>query len=182
MTGLEAASWVLTVCTTPRLSQTRTLADLVAAALVVGRVSLAELGRKLVGGHVAKHQIKRAWRFCANRRVAVSDAMQGPIARLCGRRKRPPGVEDATRGVKQHFHLESFLVRSWRSIRRLLWLVAWAFFWLNLWGEERFGRLREALLHHPWRLSKEVTYLFDWIAQMIHQLLHPRPKIQLSTG
>ncbi len=28
----------------------------------------------------------------------------------------------------------SVLVRSWMSIRRLLWLVAWAFWWLNLWG------------------------------------------------
>jgi hypothetical protein len=96
--------------------------------------------------------------------------------------RRRWGVEDATRGIKQHFHLESFLVRSWRSIRRLLWLVAWAFFWLNLWGEGGFARLREALLNHRWRLPKEVTYLFDWIAQMIHQLLYPRPKIQLAPG
>ena len=90
--------------------------------------------------------------------------------------------EDATRGIKQHFRLESFLVRSWRSIRRLLWLVAWAFFWLNRWGEGHFARLRDALMNHPWRLPKEVTVLFDWIAQMIHQLLHPRPKIQLAPG
>jgi len=96
--------------------------------------------------------------------------------------RRRWGVEDATRGIKQHFCLESFLVRSWRSIRRLLWLVAWAFFWLNLWGEGRFTRLREALLNHPWRLPKEITYLFNWIAQMIHELLHPRPKLQLAPG
>lgn len=86
------------------------------------------------------------------------------------------GVEDATWGIKQRFHLESFLVRSWRSIRRLLWLVAWAFYWLNLWGEARFERLREALFAHPWRLPKAVTYLFDWIAWQIHDLLHPRPR------
>jgi hypothetical protein len=96
--------------------------------------------------------------------------------------RRRWGVEDATRGIKQQFHLESFLVRSWRSIRRLLWLVAWAFFWLNLWGEERYRQLREALLGHPWRLPKGVTYLFDWIARMIHDLLYPRPKMQLSSG
>lgn len=42
------------------------------------------------------------------------------------------GAEDATRGIKQHFALEAFLVRSWMSIRRLVWLVAWAFWWLNL--------------------------------------------------
>ena len=85
------------------------------------------------------------------------------------------GVEDATWGIKQRLHLEDFLVRSWRSIRRLLWLVAWTFFWLNLWGEDRFCWLRHALLDHPWRLPKEVKYLFDWIALQIGHLLHPKP-------
>jgi len=87
------------------------------------------------------------------------------------------GVEDATWGIKQRLHLEDFLVRSWRSIRRLLWLVAWVFFWLNLWGEDRYERLRTALLDHPWRLPKEVKYLFDWIALQISRLLHPKPII-----
>jgi hypothetical protein len=73
-----------------------------------------------------------------------------------------------------------FVGRS--SIRRLLWLVGWALGWLNLWGEERFKRLREALMRHRWRLPKGVSYLFDWIAQMLHQLLHPRPKILLPPG
>jgi hypothetical protein len=40
-------------------------------------------------------------------------------------------------------------VRSWRSIRRLLWLVAWVFFWLSLWGEVGYARLRNALMNHP---------------------------------
>jgi hypothetical protein len=92
------------------------------------------------------------------------------------------GVEDATRGIKQQFAAEGFLVRSWMSIRRLLWLVAWAFWWLNLWGEDSFGRLRGALMNHPWRLRKEVTYLFDWIATMLRELLHPHPKLSTDTG
>lgn len=92
------------------------------------------------------------------------------------------GVEDATRGIKQQFRVEAFLVRSWVAIRRLLWLVAWAFWWLNLWGEEPFERLRAALVDHPWRLRKEVTYLFDWIASMLRELLHPRPKVPINTG
>jgi uncharacterized membrane protein len=91
-------------------------------------------------------------------------------------------VEDATRGIKQRFRVKAFLVRSWCAIRRLLWLVAWAFWWLNLWGEERFERLREALLRHPWRLPKRVVYLFDWIAAMLRELLHPRPTFNLDTG
>jgi hypothetical protein len=111
-----------------------------------------------------------------------------PAARRSGRRaewyvkayRRRWGVEDATWGIKQRFHLELFLVRSWRSIRRLLWLVAVAFFWLNLWGGERFDRLRAALVHHPWRLRKEVTYVFDWIALIIPEILHPRPILEIT--
>jgi hypothetical protein len=113
-----------------------------------------------------------------------------PAARRRGRRAewfvkaygRRWGVEDATWGIKQRLHLEEFLVRSWRSIRRLLWLVAWVFFWLNLWGEDRFEGLREALVNHPWRLPKEVTYLFDWIALQIGRLLHPKPKLVFTDG
>lgn len=96
--------------------------------------------------------------------------------------RRRWGVEDATRGIKQRFQLESFLVRSWRSIARLLWLVAWAFWWLNLWGEERLAPLREALLAHPWRLPKRVIYVFDWIARQVHDLLYPRPIIEMPSG
>jgi hypothetical protein len=86
-------------------------------------------------------------------------------------------VEDATRGIKQYFAVESFLVRSWRSIQRLLWLAAWAFWWLNLWGEASYQQLRSALADHPWRMRKKVTYLFNWIATMLRELLHPRPNI-----
>jgi hypothetical protein len=124
------------------------------------------------------------WRYPNSDRPLM--LLVSPAARRPGRRgrwylkayRRRWGVEDATRGIKQQFTVEQFLVRSWRSIRRLLWLVAWAFRWLNLWGEERFDRLRAALLHHPWRIPKEVTYLFDWIARMIHELLHPHPRLQ----
>jgi hypothetical protein len=92
------------------------------------------------------------------------------------------GVEDATWGIKQRMTLEQFLVRSWMSIRRLLWLVAWAFFWLNLWGQDSYQGLRDALINHPWRLAKEVKYLFDWIAFQIRHLLHPRPTFAFADG
>jgi len=91
--------------------------------------------------------------------------------------RRRWGVEDATWGIKQRFHLEQFLVRSWRSIRRLICLVALAFFWLNLWGEDRYQNFRDAFICHPWRLPKKVTYLFDWLATQISRFLHPKPKI-----
>jgi hypothetical protein len=90
MHRLEAVSWVLTVCSALRLSQAKTLADLTAAALLVGRCSLAALGRRLVGPAAAKHRIKRAWRFCANGRVNVGTAMRGVARQLCRRRKKRP--------------------------------------------------------------------------------------------
>jgi len=93
--------------------------------------------------------------------------------------RRRWGVEDATWGIKQRFHLEGFLVRSWRSIRRLILLVAVAFYWLNLWGETSYHTLCNAFLNHSWRIPKEVTYLFDWLASQIHLLLHPKPQITL---
>ena len=112
-----------------------------------------------------------------------------PQARKAGRNgtwfvrafRRRWGVEDTTWGIKQRFHLEDFLVQSWRSIRRLIYLVAIAFYWLNLWGQDRFTSLRNAFINHPWRLPKKVTYLFDWLATQISRFLHPKPKL-LPTG
>jgi Transposase DDE domain len=92
------------------------------------------------------------------------------------------GVEDANRGLKQQFELEQFLVRTWAAIRRLLWLVAWAFWWLNLWDDESFHHLRDALMNHAWRLRKKVTYLFNWIATFLRQILHPHPILPSDTG
>jgi hypothetical protein len=85
---MEATAWVVTVCAvTLRLSQAKTLAALVTAALGVQRVSLANIGRRMLGS--AKHQIKRCWRFCANDRVETADAMRGIIARLLKKRSQP---------------------------------------------------------------------------------------------
>jgi hypothetical protein len=129
-----------------------------------------------------------SWRWPDSRRpliLLVSPAARRPCR--TGRwyvraYRRRWGVEDATRGIKQSFHLEAFLTRSWRALRRLLWLVGWAFWWLNLWGEEPFDELRERLLNHPWRLPKAVLYLFDWIARMLRLLLHPHPNLSHHTG
>jgi hypothetical protein len=148
-------------------------------AAVTAAVRLPEVGD-------APFLLVVGWRYPNSERPLV--LLVSPAARRAGRTGRwfvraylrRWGVEDATRGVKQRFTLEQFLVRSWRSIRRLPWLVAWAFWWLNLWGEGRFDRLRAALLRHPWRLPKVVTYLFDWIARMIHDLLHPHPRLTIE--
>jgi hypothetical protein len=76
MNRREAINWVWNLCILLRQSQTRTLAELVSAACHLGRSSLAEIGRR-VPDTSAKHGIKRCWRFTANSRVVVSDAMTG---------------------------------------------------------------------------------------------------------
>jgi hypothetical protein len=87
----EVVAWVLSVCTDLRKSQAKTLGALTAAALHVGRVSLAAIGRKLTGPAACKHRIKRTWRFCANQRVVVADAMRGLVRHLLKRRRAKPG-------------------------------------------------------------------------------------------
>ena len=87
MNRTDAITWVLSVCAVHlRLSQAKTLSQLVAAAMRCERISLASIGRSLVGS--VKHQIKKAWRFCANDRVEVSDAMRGVLKRMLKRRKK----------------------------------------------------------------------------------------------
>ena len=85
-------AFVLTVCAALRKSQAKTLSELVAAAGRAGRVSLAALGRLMAGDALCKHRIKRAWRFCDNRRVTVSDGMRGLVQRLARRHRKEPLV------------------------------------------------------------------------------------------
>lgn len=84
----DAIAWVVSVCAVSlRLSQAKTLSILVASAMRVERVSLANIGRRMLGN--AKHQIKRCWRFCNNDRVEPADAMRGVVGRLVKKRKKP---------------------------------------------------------------------------------------------
>jgi hypothetical protein len=88
MDRTDTIAWVVSVCALYiRLSQAKTLGILVGSAMRNKRVSLANLGRQMQGA--VKHQIKRAWRFCANDRIEVSDAMRGVVAKLVKRRKTP---------------------------------------------------------------------------------------------
>ncbi len=90
MDRTDAISWVLIVCASLRRSQAKTLSQLVAGALLCSRISLAQIGRQMLGPTAVKHKIKRAWRFIANDRIEVSDAMRGLVPRLLkGRKKKP---------------------------------------------------------------------------------------------
>jgi hypothetical protein len=88
MNRMDAIAWVVSVCAgCLRLSQAKTLAILAASALHVERVSLANIGRQMLGQ--TKHQIKRCWRFVANDRVETADAMRGIVGKMLKRRKKP---------------------------------------------------------------------------------------------
>ena len=141
MRRLEAITWIMTVGTDLRLSQTKTLAQLVAATLGVGRLSLAAIGRRLAGDSTAKHKIKRTWRFTSNRRVVVSDARRGVIARLCKRRKKPLIVSLDWTDIRSFQTLMAAAVMKGRAVP-LLWAsyAKWELF-------KSRNALEEGLLH-----------------------------------
>lgn len=88
MDRTDTITWVISVCASYlRLSQAKTLGNLVVAAMRCQRASLANLGRQMPGS--SKHQIKRCWRFCANDRIETADAMRGIVKRLLKKRKKP---------------------------------------------------------------------------------------------
>ncbi len=161
MNGMEAVLWIRSVCLGLRKSQTKTLADLVAVAIQVGRVSLSELGRLLAEERqgAAQHGIKRAWRFTANDRVHVGDAMQGPLRWLFQNRKawkhRPLLVTFDWTEVRSFHTLMAAAVIRGRGVP-LLWASyeAWVL-------SKSQNNLEEGLL----RLLKAL--LLDWITVIV---------------
>ena len=120
MNRTNTISWVVVVCAVYlRRSQAKTLGVLVASAMRCQRVSLANLGRNLLGS--TKHQIKRAWRFCANDRVESSDAMRGIVAKLLKKRKKKLLVAVDWVDIKGFQTLLAGVVLKGRSIP-----IAWA--------------------------------------------------------
>jgi hypothetical protein len=127
----DAIAWVLTVCAgSLRLSQAKTLPILVAAAIHVQRISLANIGRALDGA--AKHQIKRCWRFCANPRVESADAMQGIVAQLLKKRKKKLLIAVDWVDIKGFQTLMASVVLQGRSIP-----LCWASTTNHVYGGQR---------------------------------------------
>jgi hypothetical protein len=123
MNRMDAMAWVMSLCSDLRLSQTKTLAELVGAALHVGRITLSAIGRCLTGETTTKARIQKTWRFTANTRVIVSDAMQGVVRRLCARkrfRKRALLVAFDWTEIRQFHTLMAAAVMKGRAVP-LLW-------------------------------------------------------------
>jgi Transposase DDE domain len=120
MSRKDAITWVVSVCTLSlRLSQAKTLATLVASAMQVERISLANIGRAMNGR--VKHQIKRCWRFCANDRIETADAMRGVLARVLKKRKKKLLISFDWTDIKGFQTLMASAVFKGRSIP-----VCWA--------------------------------------------------------
>ena len=116
----EAIAWVVFVCSsTLRLSQAKTLAILVGAAMRVERINLANIGRAMCG--LVKHQIKRCWRFCANDRIETADAMRPILRRVLKKRKKKLLVSFDWTDIKSFQSLVASVVFKGRSIP-----VCWA--------------------------------------------------------
>lgn len=155
MDRMEAAAWVWSVVTGLLASQTNTLADLVGASLDVGRVSLAEIGRRLVGTS-AKHGIKRCWRFTANPRVEVSDALRGVIRQLLKSKRwsRRPAVIALDWVEVRNFHtLVAALVRNGRAIP-----LVWA-------------------SYPEWHLAKSQNNLEEGLLRLLKDMLPPHVRV-----
>ena len=119
MNRTDAIRWVLTVCAPYlRLSQAKTLSQLVAAGMSCLRISMPALGRAMPGR--VKHQSKKCWRFCANDRIEVSDAMRGVIAQLLRKHKKPLLVSFDWTDIRSFATLIASAVVRGRSIP-LLW-------------------------------------------------------------
>ncbi len=58
--------WIVGLCTSLRLSQRKTLGELVFAALRCRRVSIADIGRSVGTKALVKHSITRVYRFLKN--------------------------------------------------------------------------------------------------------------------
>ncbi len=65
-----------------QLSRRKTLGEIVFAAMKCRRVSIADLGRALVSATVAKHNIKRVWRFLTNPRVDVAEGARALLSAI----------------------------------------------------------------------------------------------------
>jgi len=111
----DAIAWVVSVCSVSlRLSQAKTLSILVASAMHVERISLANIGRAMQG--MVKHQIKRCWRFCANDRIETADAMRGVLRKVLKKRKKKLLVSFDWTDIKGFQTLMASVVFKGRSI------------------------------------------------------------------
>lgn len=120
MSADAVIGWVLTIAAGLRLSQAKTLADLVESAVHVGRGTLSAIGRCLPASTSTKHRIKRVWRFCDNKRIHVEDVMPRVVRRITHKRKKPLLVALDWTDIRGFHTLMAAAVMKGRAVP-LLW-------------------------------------------------------------
>src|SRR5208283_5007355 len=190
MNRTDVTHWVLSACLfCLRLSQVKTLADLVAAATGVERVSLSALGRRLTGPEYAKHRIKRVYRFTSNPRIHASDAMEGILKKLLKRRKKTLLVSLDWTEIRTFHTLALCAVLKGRSVP-LLWhsYQEWDFHKSQNNLEEGLLRLFAALLPKgvPVILLADRGFGRTELARLcqdlnLHYIIRIRPDVYVQT-
>ena len=72
-------NWITGLTISLRLSQRKTLGELVFGAMCCRRVSLADIGRSLCTKTTARYNIRRIWRFLKNNLIDVHEGAKGLI-------------------------------------------------------------------------------------------------------
>jgi len=81
-------AWICGLCVDLRLSQRKTLAEIVLGCMRCRRVSIGEIGRAVETDALTKHRIKQVDRFLANNRVDIINGARGLIGFVAKRAKQ----------------------------------------------------------------------------------------------
>lgn len=142
-------AWLVAACTSLRLSQRKTLGELVFGAMRCRRVSEADIGRSLETKALAKHCIKRVYRFLNNHRVEAADGCRA-LARLAARASgRRLFVAVDWVDIRQYKVLRAAVPLGGRSVPILFAAYRkWELYRSQNAFEEGFFRLLVAILPH----------------------------------
>jgi hypothetical protein len=140
-------NWIVGACTCLRLSQRKTLGELVFGAMQCRRVSIAEIGRSLHVDALPKHCIKRTYRFLRNARVEATEACAALVMLAARRAKGHLFVAVDWTDVREYKVLKASVPLGGRSVPILFAAYRkWEVFKSQNAFEEGFFRLLKALL------------------------------------
>ena len=150
--------WIIGTCTSLRLSQRKTLGELVFGAMRCRRVSIAEIGRSLSSKALTKHCIKRVYRFLSNTRIEAAQACEALIALAARRARGHLFVAVDWTDIRNYKVLKASVPLGGRGVPVLFAAYRkWELFRSQNAFEEGFFRLLAALL--PWGV--QVVILAD---------------------
>lgn len=139
--------WIVGACTCLRLSQRKTLAELVFGAMRCRRVSIAEIGRSLNSQALTKHCIKRVYRFLRNTRVEATEGCEALVVLAARRANGRLFVAVDWTDIREYKVLKASVPLGGRSVPILFAAYRkWELFKSQNAFEEGFFRLLKLLL------------------------------------